>query len=308
MATKKHEKKGGLSIAELAKSAATFRATGMESVAPRRHERGLRDDKEHTPKPGAPAIEAKNIVKNFKTGDGSTVSVLKDIDVTIQPGEFIMIQGQSGSGKSTFLNVMNGWEQPTGGKLLIEGQNIYEWTEDERARLRWDAIALVHQTPNWVKALNVIDNIAIPHMLARHTQIEARKRAYELLRLLEFERFAYYKPVDLSGGQQQRMSFLRGLINNPRIIMADEPTGNLDSVSSDIVMEFFDRINKELSRTIIMVTHNLDLLHYADRVIHIKDGKVDKIAVNRKRKIEPPKYRDVLEMVFSDNIKREDLK
>jgi putative ABC transport system ATP-binding protein len=307
MATKKPEKKGKLDVADLARSASTFRATGME-ITPRKHERGMRDDKEHTPKPGAPAIEARGIMKNFKTGNGSIVEVLKSVNVTIQPGEFIMIQGQSGSGKSTFLNVMNGWEQPTAGKLLIEGQSIYDWTEDERARLRWDTVALVHQTPNWVKALNVVDNIAIPHMLARHSQVEARKRAYELLRLLDFDRFALYKPVDLSGGQQQRMSFLRGLINNPRIIMADEPTGNLDSTSSDIVMEFFDRINKELGRTIIMVTHNLELLHFADRVIHVKDGKVDKIAVNRKSKFLTPKYRDVLEMVFSDNIKREDLK
>lgn len=308
MTQKEHDKGGGLSVADIVKSGVSFRATGMEAAPIRRHERGMRDDKEHTPNFDAPAIQAKKIMKDFKTGNGSIVSVLKEINVEIQAGEFIMIQGQSGSGKSTFLNVMNGWEKPTSGQLFIEGQDIYNWTEDERARLRWDAIALVHQTPNWVKALNVVDNIAIPHMLARRSQTEARKRAFELLRLLDFERFAYYKPVDLSGGQQQRMSFLRGLINNPRIIMADEPTGNLDSTSSDIVMEFFDRINKELGRTIIMVTHNLELLHFADRVIHIKDGKVDKIAVNRKRTMDKPKYRDVLEMVFSDNIKREDLK
>lgn len=227
-----------------------------------------------TAKKGQCAIQVEGVYKSFYTANGQEIPILKNVGFTIHPGEFIMIQGQSGSGKSTLLNILNGWEDPTQGSVSIHGENIYTWTEDERARLRWEVVSLIHQTPSWVQSLSVLENIAIPHMLAGARRRDAYERAHKLLALIGFERFATYKSADLSGGQQQRVAFLRGLVNNPSIIMADEPTGNLDSASSEIIMSLFQKVNKEFHRTVIMVTHNLDLLSYADRIVRVKDGMV----------------------------------
>jgi putative ABC transport system ATP-binding protein len=195
---------------------------------------------------------------------------------------------------------MNGWEEPTEGTVLIEGEDIYKKDEDGRARMKHHMLSLVHQSSNWVKALNVVENIAIPYILAGRSKKEGFQRAMHLLEMLHLDKYAYYKPMDLSGGQQQRVSFLRALINNPKIIMADEPTGNLDSSASQVIMELFSKINHELGRTIVMVTHNLELLNYASKTVNIIDGKIVKVEQNKKyHKEKAGEKKDVLEIAFN---------
>ena len=226
-------------------------------------------------------IQVRNVDKNFDVAT-ETVKVLRDISFDVLEGDFVMIYGPSGCGKSTLLHIINGWEEPTSGEVLIEGKNIYFKNEDERARMCHDTITIVNQSAYWVKALSVLENIEIPYLLSGHKKNEASKRANQLISLLKLERFAHYRPVDLSGGQQGRINLLRSLINNPKIIMADEPTGNLDTKSSELMMDLFSKINSQLNRTIIMVTHDLDLLKYASKTVHILDGKVEELKINKK--------------------------
>src|SRR3972149_1289627 len=218
-------------------------------------------------------IQVRNVVKNFEIR-GETVEVLKDVSFDVLEGEFVIIYGPSGSGKSTLLHAINGWEEPTSGEVLIEGQNLYFRDEDERARMCHKTIAIVNQTPYWVKSLNVLENIELPFLLSGHTKKEAERRAYELTSLLAMVNFKNYRPNDLSGGQQQRASLLRALMNSPKIILADEPTGNLDMMSSGLMMDLFADINARLGTTLIIVTHDLDLLRYATKRVHLIDGKI----------------------------------
>lgn len=227
---------------------------------------------------GGKIIQVRNVDKDFDVATAK-VKVLKNIDFDVMEGDFVIIYGPSGCGKSTLLHIINGWEEPTSGEVMIGGQNIYLKSEDERARMCHDTITIVNQTAYWVKSLSVLENIEIPFLLSGHSKMESNKRAKQLISLLKLEEFSGYRPVDLSGGQQQRISMLRALINNPKIIMADEPTGSLDSKSSDLIMDLFSKINSQLKRTIIMVTHNLDLLKYANKTVHIIDGKVENLKV-----------------------------
>lgn len=227
-------------------------------------------------------ISLKNVNKNFLVGE-QTVDVIKDINFEVEAGEFVMIHGPSGCGKSTLLHIINGWEEPTSGEVLILGEDIYKKTEDERARMCFDKIAIIHQTSFWVKSLSVLENITMPQLLSGYNKREACRKGIELLKLLNLEKFAHYKPMDLSGGQQQRISFLRAIINNPKIVMADEPTGNLDTSASQVIMELFAALNYQLDRTIIMVTHNLELLSYATKIVNIIDGKIIDIKTNPKK-------------------------
>lgn len=228
-----------------------------------------------------PDILVKDVVKDFIVGD-QTIHVLKTVNIAVEPGEFLMLHGPSGCGKSTLLHIINGWEEPNGGEVKILGQNIYELSEDMRATMCHKDLAMVHQSAFWIKSLSVIENIAIPHMLAGYSKGVSEYKALELLKLLHLERFAHYKPMDLSGGQQQRVSFLRSLINNPKVIMADEPTGNLDTSASQVIMELFAAFNYQMKRTVVMVTHNLELLRYGTRIINMIDGKIIDSKVNER--------------------------
>ena len=225
-------------------------------------------------------IEGKGLIKDFVVGK-KNIRVLRGLSFDIYEGEFVMINGPSGCGKSTLMNIMNGWDGPTSGTVLVDGEDLYTKNENQRAKALRGRIGMVHQAAFWVKSLSVIDNVAIPYMLDGYRRKDSKKRAFHLLRILGLEGFQNYKPMDLSGGQQQRISLLRSLVNNPKILMADEPTGNLDTKSSDLLMELFKSINEELGRTIVMVTHNLELLPYATKVIHILDGQITKIDINK---------------------------
>lgn len=226
-----------------------------------------------------PSIQVQNIQKEFVIGE-NTIPVLRDISFDIVQGDFAMIVGPSGCGKSTLLNIINGWMLPSSGEVLIQNQNIYDLNEDKRVVMYKGLVSMIHQSSFWIKSLSVLENIAIPYMLAGKDKNEAKERANKLLKILAFEKYGHYRPMDLSGGQQQRISFLRALINNPKILMADEPTGNLDSKTSVFVMDLFKEINEKFNRTLIMVTHNMELLNYATKVIKIRDGKVEDIKEN----------------------------
>jgi putative ABC transport system ATP-binding protein len=223
-----------------------------------------------------PVISAKHLCKDFEVGK-NMVPVLKDINLDIYFGEFVIIFGPSGCGKSTLLNTLVGLEKPTSGEIIVRGDNLYKKTDDARAKFRHDKYGIVYQQPNWIKSLNVIENVEFPLHIAGMRSDRARKRALNILDMFGFKGYEKYAPTELSGGQQQKVSMCRALVNNPWIVIADEPTGNLDSVSAADVMYIFKYLNDESKRTVIMVSHNLEYEKYATKIIYMKDGKVEKI-------------------------------
>lgn len=241
------------------------------------------------------AINVQNVVKDFLVGE-KNIRIIKGVSLDIYSGEFVIFYGPSGCGKSTLLNIINGWEEPTAGKVLVEGDDIYSRNEDDRVKMCRQTMSMVHQSASWVKSLSVVENIMIPHILSGFNKKESYDRAMALLNLLKLDKFKNYRPVDLSGGQQQRISILRALINNPRILIADEPTGNLDTTSSHVLMDLLTRINQQLHRTIIIVTHSLNLLEYASKTVNMIDGHIVKITQNKPHLNSDNKLMDVIEL------------
>lgn len=227
-----------------------------------------------------PIIELNKVYKTFKVGKGE-VPVLKDINVEINNGEFVIIFGPSGCGKSTLLNTMVGLEKPTTGSVIIDNEKVYELKSDERAIFRRKRFGIVYQQSNWIKSLNVLENVAFPLCLNGLSEKKALKRGKTILDLFRLEEFSKNIPSELSGGQQQKVSVTRALVTNPLIVIADEPTGNLDSNSAADLMYIFEYLNEELKRTIIMVTHNPDYEKYASKVIKMEDGRIKSIDVKR---------------------------
>ncbi len=217
-------------------------------------------------------LEAKGITKFFKVGS-SLIQVLKGIDVSIKQGEFIVLFGSSGCGKSTLLNILLGLEVPSDGKVLFTGKDLYSFEEDERSQIRKEGVGLIYQQQNWVKSLNVLENVAFPLTLRGFTKDEREAKAMELLKSVRMENTADQAATELSSGQQQRVSFARALISNPAIVVADEPTGNLDSKSGVELMTLFKEYNDK-GNTIIMVTHDLEFLPYATRSLNMSDGVI----------------------------------
>ena len=219
-------------------------------------------------------IEVKNLFKSFKVGI-KDVEVIKGITANIEFGDFTLIFGPSGCGKSTLLHMLLGLEPPTQGTVSFLGVDIYDKTdEDARSDFRKKHLGMIYQQANWIKALTVLENVAFPLMLLSIDKPRAMSKARELLKQLQMEDWANYKPTELSGGQQQRVALARALINNPDILIADEPTGNLDYASGEMIMQLFDKLNKETGKTIIMVTHDLEYLKYAKGVIRMLDGTI----------------------------------
>jgi putative ABC transport system ATP-binding protein len=227
-----------------------------------------------------PIIDVKGLNKSFTVGKNQ-VEVLKGIDLDIFAGEFVLMSGHSGCGKSTLLNTIIGLEKPTNGSVVIRGRDIYEMEEDDRASVRKDRFGMVHQQANWIKSLNVVENVAYPLMIAGYKRHDAIKRAKKALELFNLVKYAKYIPTELSGGQQQKASICRAIINNPWIVVADEPTGNLDTASADDVMNAFKSINEQAKRTILLVTHNPDYEKYATKLIYMKDGVIDKMITKK---------------------------
>lgn len=217
-------------------------------------------------------ISTYGLHKYFYTEVGET-QVLHGIDLDIEQGEFIIIFGPSGSGKSTLLHSIIGLEKPTKGRVTLFGKDIYLLSEDERSMNRLEKIGIMYQQPIWIKALDVLHNVAMPLYLLGYSHKEAMKIAKEKLQVYAMDRWAKYKPTELSSGQQQKISLIRALITEPKILIADEPTGNLDIDSSKRLIEGLKELNI-VGTTVIVVTHDLQYLSFADRTFYIKDGKL----------------------------------
>ena len=216
-------------------------------------------------------LRVENLSKVYGKGENKVVA-LDNISFSVEKGEFVAIVGASGSGKSTLLHLVGGVDRPTNGKVFIDGKNIYAMNDDKLAIFRRRQVGLIYQFYNLIPILNVEENITLP--LELDNREVDKKTLKELLELLGLEHRSKHLPNELSGGQQQRVSIGRALITNPAIILADEPTGNLDSKSSDEIVALLKKSNKEYNQTIIMITHNMEIAKEADRIIKIEDGRI----------------------------------
>ena len=216
-------------------------------------------------------LRVENLSKVYGKGENKVVA-LDNVSFSVEKGEFVAIVGASGSGKSTLLHLVGGVDRPTKGKVFIDGKNIYAMNDDKLAIFRRRQVGLIYQFYNLIPILNVEENITLP--LELDNKEVDKKSLKELLELLGLENRSKHLPNELSGGQQQRVSIGRALITNPAIILADEPTGNLDSKSSDEIVALLKKSNKEYNQTIIMITHNMEIAKEADRIIKIEDGRI----------------------------------
>ena len=216
-------------------------------------------------------LRAENLTKKYGKGESEVIAV-DNVSFSVEKGEFLAIVGSSGSGKSTLLHLLGGVDRPTSGKVYVDGKDIYSLNDDNLAIFRRRQVGIIYQFYNLIPILNVEENITLPCDLDGNKVDE--KRLNELLKSLGLENRRKHLPNELSGGQQQRVSIGRAMINNPAIILADEPTGNLDSKSSEEIVELLKMTNKKYKQTIIMITHNLEIANRADRVLTIEDGRI----------------------------------
>ena len=216
-------------------------------------------------------LKVENLTKIYGK-DSTKVVALDHVSFSVEKGEFVAIVGASGSGKSTLLHLIGGVDRPTSGKVFIDGKDIFNFNDDKLAIFRRRQVGLIYQLYNLIPILNVEENITLPLSLDNR-EID-KEKLNEMLKLLGLQNRRMHLPNELSGGQQQRTSIGRALITNPTIILADEPTGNLDSKSSDEIVALLKKSNKELNQTIIMITHNMEIAKVADRIIKIEDGKI----------------------------------
>ncbi len=220
-----------------------------------------------------PVIQLNNLTKQFGHAD-TAIMALNNVDLTIEKGEFVAIM-PSGCGKTTLLNVLGLLDSPSAGNYQLSGKSVADLSHQERAKIRSRQIGFIFQSFNLLGRSTIIENVALPLTYNGLPQTKRLKQASKMLALFHLQEREYYMPYQLSGGQLQRVAIARALVNQPSIILADEPTGNLDSKSSEIIMEELSYVHQR-GNTIIMVTHNPELTSYADRIIHITDGQIDK--------------------------------
>jgi len=220
-----------------------------------------------------PVLEINNVGKTFQVGD-QQVEVLKGINTRVNKGDFFVIFGPSGSGKSTLLHTLLGLERPTKGEVLSLGKDFYKMSEDEAAEFRKTRIGMVYQQPYWIKSLTVLENVAFPLFLMGQLPSVALEKAKKMLEVVGMEGWSDYMATELSSGQQQKIQVARAMINDPVILVADEPTGNLDSQSGDELMALLQNLNEKEGRTVIMVTHDLEYLKFGTRIIRVVDGTI----------------------------------
>lgn len=218
------------------------------------------------------AVELKEIEKSFRVGD-SVFAVLKGINLEIETGEFVALMGPSGSGKSTLMNIVGCLDRPTSGKFILLGQDISTTSDDELARIRREELGFIFQTFNLIGRISVQKNVEVPMILSEVPREKRRERAIELLRAVGLAHRLDFGPLNISGGERQRVAIARALANDPKIIIADEPTGNLDLKSTEEVMNIMKKLNQG-GRTIIMVTHNPEITENCSRVIRLRDGRI----------------------------------
>lgn len=221
-----------------------------------------------------PIIELKNVYKSYFLANGEEIPVLKGISLQIQKNEFVALMGESGGGKSTLLNILGCLHSLSSGEYFLEGENIGVVRDDDvLAFIRNKKMGFIFQSFNLIGKINALKNVALPALYSNVHQKQREEKAYEMLKWVGLEERVDHKPSELSGGQQQRVAIARALVNDPEIILADEPTGALDSVTGKEIMEIFQTFKKR-GKTVIMVTHTQEVAKYADRIIFLKDGIV----------------------------------
>ncbi len=219
-------------------------------------------------------VKATNVTQQFVVGD-ETVTPIKDANFELLESSFNIIYGPSGSGKSTLLNILTGLQRPTTGTVLFDDREVYKLSSDELAFFRATRLGIVYQSNYWVQSLNVLENVSLPLYFLGYSRARASEVAQFALEEVEMGGYANKYPTLLSGGEQQRIAMARALASSPLFIIADEPTGSLDSANGDKIMGLLQRAQKENNRTIILVTHNMEFLPLADHLIHIQDGQVE---------------------------------
>ena len=224
-------------------------------------------------------MKVDNVTKVFDSAAGR-VAALRGVNISINKGELVAIVGPSGSGKSTLLNIIGALDKPTSGKVYINDIDIFALADSEMATMRNHLIGFIFQSYNLINRTTVLKNVELPGVLSGMESGERKRRAEKLLEVLGIGDKAGFKPVNLSGGQQQRVAIARSLMNDPAIILADEPTGNLDTKTGNEVFELLKMLSNKFRRTIVMVTHNPELAEACDRAIYVRDGKVEKEVVN----------------------------
>jgi putative ABC transport system ATP-binding protein len=220
-----------------------------------------------------PIILAQNIHKTYRTGE-LEVHALRGVDLTIQPGEMVAIMGPSGCGKTTLINCLSGLDQIDRGEVLLEGTALHKMKDRDRTTYRAQRMGFVFQTYNLLPVITAVENVEMPLLLSRVRPKEARQRALAGLASVGLADRAHHRPAELSGGQRQRVTIARSLVNNPAIVWADEPTGNLDSQTSDDVLSLMQRLNREQGQTFVIVTHDAKVGDLCDRVVRMHDGEI----------------------------------
>ena len=220
-----------------------------------------------------PVMQATQLWKIYASGD-STVQAVRGVDVSIKEGEMIAIMGPSGCGKTTLLNVLSGIDQPNSGEVLIAGQPMYSVSDDLRTQMRAENLGFIFQDFNLLPVLSAVENVELPLLLLGKSAQEARKTALEALESVGLDDRSEHRPTELSGGQQQRVAVARAIVHHPKVILCDEPTGNLDSTTSNNVMDLLKEINNKLGTTFLLVTHDQEIASKCSRIMQMDDGLI----------------------------------
>lgn len=228
-----------------------------------------------------PVIELRHVWKTYQMGTNE-VHALRDVSLKIAHGEFVAVVGPSGSGKSTMMNIIGCLDIPTKGEVLLNSKDIAHLSESTLATIRGKTIGFIFQQFNLIPTLTALDNVALPMMFQNTPPSTRVDRSIKILSQLGLHDRLHHKPAELSGGQSQRVAISRALANNPDVVLADEPTGNLDSKTGADVMKTLERIHTHQGKTVVLVTHDLDLVHHAERVIYLKDGTIEKVTKRRR--------------------------
>lgn len=221
-----------------------------------------------------PVIQMEDIIKTYYVGKPNELEILHGVSLTVEKGEFVSVVGESGSGKSTLMNIIGVLDRQTGGNYFLEEQDVNQMNDEERSAIRNRRIGFVFQNFNLLPRANALKNVMVPLMYSRSVIKNQKDRAMEMLRMVEMEDRATHRPNELSGGQKQRVAIARAMVNDPAIILADEPTGALDSKTGHMVMDIFHKLHEEEGKTIVLITHSQELAAETQRIITLKDGNI----------------------------------